>query len=69
MINWGIRIVDVFTKSDIFSTYNPNIAKEQTLAVRLHAVGATSGFRMYLPERYNSETILDNCDKIVHRIG
>ncbi len=43
----------------IFITYNPNIPTEQTLAIRLHTIGAVNGFRMYLPDRYNSDTILD----------
>lgn len=43
----------------IFITYNPKVSNEQTLAVRLHTVGAVSGFRVYLPDRYNSESILD----------
>ncbi len=43
----------------IFITYNPNIATEHTLAVRLHTIGAVNGFLMYLPDRYNSNTILD----------
>ncbi len=43
----------------IFITYNPKITAEYTLAVRLHTIGAVNGFRMYLPDRYNSDTILD----------
>jgi len=43
----------------IFITYNPNSAFEQTLAIRLHTIGASTGFRMYLPDRFNSDTILD----------
>jgi hypothetical protein len=43
----------------IFITYNPNVASEHTLAVRLHSIGAVNGFRMYLPDRYNSDSILD----------
>ena len=44
----------------IFISYNPNSDFEQTLAVRLHTTGAVNGFRMFLPDRYNSETIIDN---------
>ncbi len=43
----------------IFITYNPNSNFEQTLAIRLHTIGASSGFMMYLPDRYNSNKILD----------
>jgi len=43
----------------IFITYNPQIDTEQTLAVRLHTIGAVNGFKMYLPDRFNSETYLD----------
>ncbi len=44
----------------IFITYNPNSDFEQTLAVRLHTTGAVNGFRMFLPDRYNSDTIIDH---------
>lgn len=44
----------------IFISYNPNSDFEQTLAVRLHTTGAVNGFRMFLPDRYNSETVIDN---------
>jgi hypothetical protein len=43
----------------IFITYNPQVPAEQTLAVRLHSIGAVSGFRMYMPDRYNSDSFLD----------
>jgi hypothetical protein len=44
----------------IFITYNPDSAFEQTLAIRLHTIGASNGFLMYLPDRYNSSTVLDD---------
>jgi predicted RND superfamily exporter protein len=44
----------------VFVTYNPSSDFEQTLAIRLHTIGASTGFRMYLPERFNSENILDD---------
>ena len=43
----------------IFITYNPDNALEQTLASRLHTIGAVNGFRMYLPDRFNSDSQLD----------
>lgn len=43
----------------IFISYNPNSPAEQTLAVRLHTIGAVNGFKMLLPDRFNSETYLD----------
>ncbi|MEY4935662.1 MAG: hypothetical protein RIS64_2021 [Bacteroidota bacterium] len=30
----------------IFISYNSNAANDQTLALRLHAIGAVNGFRM-----------------------
>ena len=44
----------------IFITYNPDNALEQTLASRLHTIGAVNGFRMYLPDRFNSDSLLDS---------
>ena len=43
----------------IFITYNPTHALEQTLASRLHTIGSVNGFRMYLPDRFNSNNQLD----------
>ncbi len=43
----------------IFITYNPTSMSDQTLAFRLHAIGAVNGFRMLLPDRSNSNSILD----------
>jgi len=40
----------------IFITYNPNSDTDETLAARLHTIGAVNGFVMYLPDRYNSDT-------------
>jgi hypothetical protein len=37
--------------SSIFISYNPNSDIEQTLAVRLHTIGAVHGFSMLLPDR------------------
>ncbi|MEQ6118873.1 hypothetical protein [Reichenbachiella sp. MALMAid0571] len=43
----------------IFISYNPKSEEEQTLAVRLHSIGAVSGFKVFLPDRYNSDKSLD----------
>ena len=46
----------------VFVTYNPDNDFEQTLAVRLHTIGAVHGFNMLMPDRFglydqlNSET-------------
>jgi hypothetical protein len=40
----------------IFLSYNPNSDFEQTLAIRLHTIGAVHGFKMLLPDRYADDT-------------
>ncbi len=35
----------------VFITYNPGVDFEETLAIRLHTIGAVHGFDMLLPER------------------
>ena len=50
----------------VFITYNPSSEVEQTLAVRLHTIGAVNGFKMLLPDRMYSEDVLD--DETRHRI-
>ncbi len=47
----------------IFVSYNSNVESEQTLAVRLHSIGAVNGFRMFLPDRYDSNFVLGNDTK------
>lgn len=42
----------------IFITYNPRQPEEQTLAVRLHTIGAANGFRVLLPDRFDSDRVL-----------
>lgn len=37
----------------IFLSYNTGSDLEETLAVRLHTIGAVHGFKMLLPDRYN----------------
>jgi hypothetical protein len=39
------------TLPNIFISYNPDSEFEETLAIRLHTIGAVHGFQMYLPER------------------
>lgn len=46
-------------QTTIFITYNPKVGTEQTLAARLHTIGAVNGFRMYMPDRFNSDSVLD----------
>lgn len=43
----------------IFVTYNPKNDFEQTLAVRLHTIGAVHGFEMLLPDRFNNNSVLN----------
>ncbi len=47
-------------QTTVFVTYNPGNDFEQTLAVRLHTIGAVHGFNMLMPDRYNSNGILNN---------
>lgn len=46
--------------STLFITYNPNQLDEQTLAIRLHTIGTANGFRIFLPDRFNSAQVLDS---------
>jgi hypothetical protein len=42
----------------IFISYNQNSEVEQTLAIRLHTIGAVHGYNMLLPERLsNAQTV------------
>jgi hypothetical protein len=38
----------------VFVTYNPGNEFEQTLAVRLHTIGAVHGFNMLMPDRFHN---------------
>lgn len=38
----------------VFISYNSDSPTEETLAIRLHTIGAVHGLSMYLPERYNN---------------
>jgi hypothetical protein len=42
----------------VFVSYNPNSETEQTLALRLHTIGAVHGFNMILPDRSLDTTIV-----------
>ena len=44
----------------IFISYNPRNHDEETLAIRLHTIGAVNGFNMLLPDRYHSTTVIDD---------
>jgi hypothetical protein len=43
--------------NSLFITYNPKSQIEQTLAIRMHTLGAVHGFNMYLPNREASSII------------
>ena len=43
------------TLPTIFISYNSNSEFEETLAIRLHTIGAVHGFNMYLPDRFNNK--------------
>ena len=57
----------------VFVTYNPRNEFEQTLAIRLHTIGAVHGFHMLMPDRFNgngkmnSETVyrINSCDYFI----
>lgn len=44
----------------LFISYSPGQHDEQTLAIRLHTIGAANGFRIFLPDRFNSDRVLDS---------
>src|SRR5260221_9715898 len=47
-------------QTTVFVTYNPNNDFEQTLAVRLHTIGAVHGFEMLLPDRFNNNSSINS---------
>jgi hypothetical protein len=53
-------------QTTVFVTYNPGNEFEQTLAVRLHTIGAVHGFNMLMPDRFRSSARLNN--ETAHRI-
>jgi fructose-specific phosphotransferase system component IIB len=44
----------------VFVTYNPANEFEQTLAVRLHTIGAVHGFNMLMPDRHGSNGTINH---------
>ena len=44
--------------TSIFISYNPGNEFEQTLAVRLHTIGAVHNFNMQMPDRFTSSKII-----------
>lgn len=50
--------------TSIFISYNPNSETEETLAARLHTIGAVNGFVMYLPDRFNSDKQISDETKV-----
>ena len=44
----------------VFVTYNPGNDFEQTLAVRLHTIGAVHGFNMLMPDRFHNNGRMSN---------
>jgi hypothetical protein len=50
----------------VFVTYNPKNEFEQTLAVRLHTIGAVHGFNMLMPDRFNGSNTINL--ETTHRI-
>lgn len=48
----------------VFVSYNPNADLEQTLAVRLHTIGAVHGFNMLLPDRVGFSSTVTNETKV-----
>lgn len=48
----------------IFISYNPESSFEETLAIRLHTIGAIHGYQMLLPDRYNSTLSIETQARI-----
>ncbi|MFD2918102.1 hypothetical protein ACFS6H_00195 [Terrimonas rubra] len=44
----------------VFISYNPGNDFEQTLAVRLHTIGAVHGFNMLMPDRFSAPGQMNN---------
>jgi hypothetical protein len=54
------KVLVQMKQTTVFVTYNPGNDFEQTLAVRLHTIGAVHGFNMLMPDRFNSNGRLSN---------
>lgn len=53
-------------QATVFVSYNPGNDFEQTLAVRLHTIGAVHGLNMLMPDRFFEHTPISN--ETVYRI-
>lgn len=54
------KVLVQMKQTTVFVTYNPGNDFEQTLAVRLHTIGAVHGFNMLMPDRFNGNGRLSN---------
>ena len=54
-------------ETTVFVTYNPRKEFEQTLAIRLHTIGAVHGFNMLMPDRFNANGKMNS--ETVYRIN
>ena len=54
-------------KQKIFITYSEGNPFDETLAIRMHTIGAVNGFNMLLPDRFYSEYIISDTTK--HKIA
>ena len=54
-------------ETTVFVTYNPRNEFEQTLAIRLHTIGAVHGFNMLMPDRFNGNGKLNS--ETIYRIN
>lgn len=54
------NIVTQMKQTTVFVTYNPGNEFEQTLAIRLHTIGAVHGFNMLMPDRFHNNGKISN---------
>jgi len=55
-----VKIEKKMKPTTVFVTYNPDNDFEQTLAVRLHTIGAVHGFNMLMPDRFHNNGTISN---------